>query len=103
MQNPHETQAREIKTAKLVVAIDDMLKSGMRELFGDHEPQDLDPHALSIAQVLRRWPESEWAAFAVSCGIRPPSEKTRKAVIACFERRYLDTLNQDVNHSAEMH
>jgi hypothetical protein len=78
--NPFEQAARERKTARLVEVADRTATEGG---LSPHDPA----HAAGILGAWRNAPPVYWARLAVLAGCRPPSDETRAAVLAVFERR----------------
>jgi hypothetical protein len=77
--NVFEAEARSRKVARLVDVIDStMVDSGIH------------PHrqGASIAAFLSdRWGREQWAQVAVQAGTNPPSDQTRRQVIARYRAR----------------
>ena len=78
--NGFEYAGRLIKLDKLVAALDDFLPK--------HEDGPIDPLAPWVPDALAKWTENQWARFAVTYGIRPPSmDKTVPALLARLRDR----------------
>jgi len=76
-----ETEGRELKVGRLVIA-------------ADKEFAPLDPYrfADAIAAELEGWPAKKWNALAAKHGIRNPSPTTRAQVIARYRARAVEYL-----------
>lgn len=79
-RNPFEERGRDAKVGKLVAYIDNgSAKRGW------------DPHrsADNIARILRSMDAASWATMAGKAGSNEPSDLTRAAVVAVYEKRAL--------------
>jgi hypothetical protein len=87
--NHFEEEARGLKVAKLVEAMDRALRSRAAGMTADLVEAVLsDPEALClVASALRGATDGFWQELAADACVNPPSAETRERVARVYERR----------------